>query len=80
MPDRFAEHLSEKTVIDSDGTELGMLSTISMNVTTGALSALLVEPIEETAVDADVPVDEDGRFHIPITRVQAVNDYIVVAC
>lgn len=79
MPDRFAEHLSGKTVIGSDGTELGMLSTISINVTTGALSILLVEPTEETAVDVDVPVDEDGRVHIPITRVQAVNDYIVVA-
>lgn len=78
MPDRFAEHLSGKIVIGSDGTELGMLSTISMNVTTGALSTLLIEPTETAGFDPDVLVDEDGRIHIPATRVQAVNDHIVV--
>ena len=36
-------------------------------------------PAEETAFDADFPVDESGRFHIPVNRVQAVKDYIVVA-
>jgi len=79
MPDILAENLSGKAVMGSDGTELGMLYNITMNLKTGALSDLLVEPNEETAFDADFTVDDDGRFHIPVNRVQAVKDYIVVA-
>ena len=79
MPDILAENLSGKAVMGSDGTELGMLYNITMNLKTGALSDLLVEPNEETAFDADFTVDDDGRFHIPVNRVQAVKDYIVIA-
>ena len=79
MPDILAENLSGKAVMGSDGTELGMLYNITMNIKTGALSDLLVEPNEETAFDADFSVDDDGRFHIPVNRVQAVKDYIVVS-
>jgi len=79
MPDILAENLSGKAVMGSDGTELGMLYNITMNIKTGALSDLLVEPNEETAFDADFTVDDAGRFHIPVNRVQAVKDYIVVS-
>jgi sporulation protein YlmC with PRC-barrel domain len=78
MPDILAENLSGKAVMGSDGTELGMLYNITMNLTTGGLSDLVVEPNEETAFDADFDVDEDGRYHIPVRHVQAVKDYIVV--
>ena len=79
MPDILAENLSGKAVMGSDGTELGMLYNITMDLKTGSLNDLLVEPNEETAFDADFPVDESGRFHIPVNRVQAVKDYIVVS-
>ena len=78
MPDILAENLSGKAVMGSDGTELGMLYNITMNIKTGALADLLVEPNEETAFDADFSVDDHGRFHVPVNRVQAVKDYIVV--
>jgi len=79
MPEILAENLSGKAVMGSDGTELGMLYNITMNLKTGALSDLLVQPNEETAFDADFPVDDAGRFHISVSRVQAVKDYIVVS-
>ena len=78
MPQILAENLSGKAVMGSDGTELGMLYNITMNIKTGALSSLVIEPDQETAFDADFDVDEDGRFHVPVHRVQAVKDYIVV--
>ena len=78
MPEILAENLSGKAVMGSDGTELGMLYNITMNLKTGALDDLLVEPNEETAFDADFPVDDHGRFQVPVNRVQAVKDYIVV--
>ena len=78
MPDILAENLSGKAVMGSDGTELGMLYNITMDLKTGALSDLIVEPHQETAFDAEFDVDDDGRYHVPVNHVQAVKDYIVV--
>ncbi|NIS30165.1 MAG: photosystem reaction center subunit H [Actinobacteria bacterium] len=78
MPEILAENLSGKAVMGSDGTELGMLYNITMNIKTGELKDLIVEPHEETAFDSNFDLDEDGRFHVPVHRVQAVKDYIVI--
>ncbi|GAA0298639.1 PRC-barrel domain-containing protein [Halarchaeum salinum] len=79
MADILAENLSGKAVMGSDGTELGMLYNITMNLKTGALSDLLVEQTEETdQISLDFPTDDHGRYRIPVGRVQAVKDYIVV--
>ena len=79
MADILAENLSGKAVMGSDGTELGMLYNISMDLKTGSLSDLLVTPNEEIPANR-IPFDTDemGRFHVPVDRVQAVKDYIVV--
>jgi sporulation protein YlmC with PRC-barrel domain len=78
MPDILAENLSGKAVMGSDGTELGMLYNLTMNLTSGSLSDLVVEPDETTSFDAEFEVDEEGRYHVPVRKVQAVKDYIVV--
>ena len=79
MADILAENLSGKAVMGSDGTELGMLYNISMDIKTGSLNDLLVTPNDDVPAGR-VPFesDEDGRFHVPVDRVQAVKDYIVV--
>ncbi|MFB6121855.1 MAG: PRC-barrel domain-containing protein [Haloferacaceae archaeon] len=79
MPDILAENLSGKSVMGSDGTELGMLYNITMNLKTGALEDLLVSPNEEYSVgDSRFDLDEEGRVHVPVSHVQAVKDYIVI--
>ena len=78
MADMLAESLSGKAVMGTDGTELGELYNVTMDLETGRLENLLVEPLEEGAVQLDFPTDESGRFQIPVARVQAVKDYIVV--
>ena len=78
MADILAENLSGKAVMGSDGTELGRLYNISMDLKSGKLNDLLVEPLEESDVQLDFPVDDDGRFRVPVGRVQAVKDYIVI--
>lgn len=78
MPDILAENLSGKAVMGSDGTELGMLYNLTMDIKTGALRDLIVDPEEDTTFDAEFGVDEAGRYQIPVNRVQAVKDYIVV--
>ncbi|MFB6135067.1 MAG: PRC-barrel domain-containing protein [Halanaeroarchaeum sp.] len=78
MSDILAENLSGKAVMGSDGMELGQLYNISMDLTSGQLNDLLVEPREDEEAQLNVPTDEAGRYRIPVGRVQAVKDYIVV--
>ncbi|ELZ79542.1 MULTISPECIES: PRC-barrel domain-containing protein [Haloferax] len=79
MADILAENLSGKAVMGSDGTELGMLYNITMNLKSGELHNLLVEPNEQIAPSrVGFDRDDHGRFLIPVNRVQAVKDYIVV--
>lgn len=74
----LAENLSEKTVVGSDGAELGVLYNVTMDLKTGELHDLMVEPVD-SAPELDVERDEQGRLLIPVTRVQAVKDHIVVS-
>ena len=78
MSNILAENLSGKAVMGSDGTELGRLYNISMDLKSGKLHDLLVEPDEESDVQLDFPLDDQGRYRIPVGRVQAVKDYIVI--
>ena len=47
MVDILAENLSGKAVMSSDGTELGDLYNITMNLDSGELNHLLVSPHEQ---------------------------------
>ncbi len=80
MVDILAENLSGKAVMSSDGTELGDLYNITMDLKSGELNDLLVSPHEHLSADrSGFDVDETGRLKVPVGNVQAVKDYIVVA-
>jgi sporulation protein YlmC with PRC-barrel domain len=79
MPDILAENLSGKSVMGSDGTELGMLYNITVDLKTGELHDLVVTPDGKSETgEVGFDADEDGRYRVPISQVQAVKDYIVV--
>ena len=79
MVDILAENLSGKAVMSSDGTELGDLYNITMNLESGELNHLLVSPHEQLRAErVDFEFDEMGRLRVPVANVQAVKDYIVV--
>ncbi|WP_440766061.1 PRC-barrel domain-containing protein [Natronorubrum sp. DTA7] len=79
MSDILAENLSGKSVMGSDGTELGLLYNITMDLKSGKLHNLVIEPDEELpSRTVDFDRDDGGRFLVPVNRVQAVKDYIVV--
>ena len=80
MVDILAENLSGKAVMGADGTELGDLYNITMELKTGGLRSLLVVPNEGiSAHSSGFEADDAGRLEIPIDTVQAVKDYIVVS-
>jgi len=78
MADILAENLSGKAVTGSDGAELGMLYNITMNIKSGELKHLLVDPGEGNRRSVEFDRDEGGRYKVPVDRVQAVKDQIIV--
>jgi len=77
MPDILAENLSEKEVMGSDGASLGTLYNITMDLKTGTLQHLVLEP-NQRAGDLEFERDDAGNYRVPVNRVQAVKDTIVV--
>jgi sporulation protein YlmC with PRC-barrel domain len=61
----------------SDGAELGMLYNITMDLETGRLDNLVLTPDESYAGD-DFETDESGRVLVPVSRVQAVKDHMII--
>lgn len=78
MVEILAENLSGKAVMGSDGAELGMLYNITMDLDSGRLDDLLVEPNEERSVSTEFETDSAGRLRIPVGRVQAVKDHMII--
>jgi sporulation protein YlmC with PRC-barrel domain len=77
MAEILAENLSGKSVTGSDGAELGMLYNITMDLDTGRLENLVIDPNEHIDTD-DFDVDEVGHLLVPVSRVQAVKDHMIV--
>lgn len=77
MPDILAENLSEKEVMGSDGANLGTLYNITMDLKTGTLQDLVLDPGERSS-ELEFDRDEQGNYRVPVSRVQAVKDTIVV--
>lgn len=79
MSEILAENLSGKAVMGADGAELGMLYNITMDIKSGELHDLVITPNDEiTPADLGFELDEEDRLRMPVNRVQAVKDYIVV--
>jgi sporulation protein YlmC with PRC-barrel domain len=77
MAEILAENLSGKAVMGTDGAELGMLYNITMDIDSGRLADLVVEP-DEHVVDVEFDYDDQGRILVPVNRVQAVKDHMII--
>jgi len=77
MAEILAENLSGKAVMGTDGAELGMLYNITMDIDSGRLVNLVVEPDEHVG-DVEFDYDDQGRLLVPVNRVQAVKDHMII--
>jgi len=77
MADILAENLSGKAVMGTDGAELGMLYNITMDLESGRLSNLIVDADEHVG-DVEFDYDDQGRILVPVNRVQAVKDHVII--
>jgi sporulation protein YlmC with PRC-barrel domain len=78
MVEILAENLSGKAVMGSDGAELGMLYNITMDLDSGRLDHLLIDPNDQRGVDTEFDTDHAGRLQVPVGRVQAVKDHMII--
>jgi sporulation protein YlmC with PRC-barrel domain len=77
MTEILAENLSGKTVMGDDGAELGLLYNITMDLKSGRLGHLVVDP-GDRSTSANFERNEHGHYMVPVSNVQAVKDHIVV--
>jgi sporulation protein YlmC with PRC-barrel domain len=72
----FAKNLSNKQVMGSDGTDLGTLYDLVVDVNTGDILDLMVKPDPDLNVQ-EFRVENDFLL-LPFDSVRAIKDYIVV--
>ncbi len=76
MANVFAKNLSSKQVMATDGTEIGILFNIVMDIKTGELINMIVKP--DMSLDT-TKYNNDGQYILlPFESVRAIKDYIVV--
>ncbi|MEA3281122.1 MAG: PRC-barrel domain-containing protein [Euryarchaeota archaeon] len=72
----FAKNLSKKNVMSSDGSILGTLYNIVIDIRTGELINLVVKP--DMSVDRNLYQSEGNYMLIPFRAVRAIKDVMVV--
>jgi len=77
MAEILAENLSGKAVMGADGAEIGMLYNITMDLESGQLADLLIEP-DDSFRGEEFDRDEAGRLLVPVSRVRAVKDHMII--
>lgn len=78
----FAKKLSDKPVVDSNGSVIGQLHNVTIDFKTGQLQNLLVTPDNQSSNQqrhkSRYKSDDHGRHMIPANKVSAVKDQIIV--
>ena len=70
------KELSNKKVMGTDGSEMGILYNITCDMRTGDLVNLIIRP--DMTLNVESYRTEDGFVLVPFSAVRAVKDYIVV--
>ncbi|NKE34979.1 photosystem reaction center protein H [Natronococcus sp. JC468] len=72
----LARQLQGKPIVGIDGTDYGTLDNITMGVESGRISELVIRP--EDRPPARIETDSDGRFRLPLDRIENIDDRIVI--
>ena len=77
MSKEFARNLFNKQVMATDGTEIGVLSNIVVEIRGGNIIDMMVIP--NPNFDTTRYRKEDNFILIPFDSVSAIKDYIIIA-
>lgn len=78
MNEILAQSLGGKPIVGIDGTDFGTLHTITMDPVSGALKDLVIDSRSRVSSAPSIRPDGDNRLRIPVSRIETVNDQIVV--
>lgn len=73
----IASRLRNRLIVTEQGHEIGILFDVVADEHNGSLTALIVEPSNESIRNVLV-TDKDGMCLVPFTAVRAVKDFIVI--
>ncbi|WP_049923742.1 PRC-barrel domain-containing protein [Halopiger djelfimassiliensis] len=72
----LASTLSEKPVMKSDGTKLGTVHNVTMNLETGALETVYVSPPADAS--HGIETTDDGLIPVSARYISGLDDYLIV--
>lgn len=78
MAEMLASNLVDKSVVGSDGRELGKLHQLLIDPRTGNILELVIEQGEHSLYGLDLIINDNGRYRCPIDRVRSVRNHIIV--
>ncbi|AGB38994.1 PRC-barrel domain-containing protein [Natronococcus occultus] len=73
----LARQLQGKSIVGVDGTDYGTVENITMTLDSGRINELVVQP--EDRLPKRTETDADGRFRLPLDRIENIDDRIVIA-
>lgn len=72
----LGSNLSDKPVMRADGTELGSLHQVTVNLETGQLADIIVAPDANHALE--FPRTDEGHYKISIDHILGIHDYVII--
>jgi len=72
----LASELSGKSVVSTDGQEIGELHMLTFHPDTGELETLIVNT--EHSELFGIQEQDDGRIHLPASVMKAVRDQLII--
>ncbi|MBO8181933.1 MAG: PRC-barrel domain-containing protein [Archaeoglobus sp.] len=71
----FAKSLAKKMVLLSDGTVVGTLYNITVDLKTGAILELIIKPAQNPVPELE---KQNDLYIVPFESVKSISDYIVL--
>lgn len=74
----LVSRLKSMPVVSDRGLQVGKVSDLSFDETSGKIISLVVKPVGGEAF-ANFPKNEDGTVSLPFTAVVSIKDFVVVS-
>ena len=74
---KFMTDIIGKSVVTTTGQVVGKLDSLVLNLDTGEVTNLLVEPTEDAVIQT-LERDKEGRYVVSIKGIKSMEDVLVV--
>jgi sporulation protein YlmC with PRC-barrel domain len=74
---KFTTDIIGKSVVTTTGQVVGKLDNLVLNLDTGEVTNLLVEPTEDAVIQS-LERDKEGRYVVSIKGIKSMEDVLVV--